>query len=356
MDVIDRYFRTLRVLLPRDQRDDIIRELSEEVDSQIAEREAALGRPLEQVERAGIIGQYGHPLLTAARYRPQRSLIGPVVFPYYWIALRLALALIAVGHVLGAIILLVGDLPGPPAGALVADAIGTALKVAAWITGIAAIADIALNRSRMLQRWNPIDGRSLPEHAHRVVAAVVSAVPGSKRQPPAALTRRSQANEPSAARFVVGLVVGAWWLGGLTYPALFFGTGATDLTWGPAMARLYPVLVVVQLTMFIEQFVSYFRPDRNGIFRVTRLIWLVAGVTLIALVATADHQWMVWRGESAPRANAIILQFAGRDVSLIGFVNLIWSIVFIVVAALSVWSLVKVVLRKIRGPLMTAHA
>ena len=97
MDVIDRYLRTLRILLPKDQRDDVLRELSEEMQSQVAEKEAALGRRLTAGEQAAIVSSYGHPLLTAARYRPQRHLIGPVVFPYYWIVLRIALALVASG-------------------------------------------------------------------------------------------------------------------------------------------------------------------------------------------------------------------------------------------------------------------
>ena len=67
------------------------------------------------------------------------------------------------------------------------------------------------------------------------------------------------------------------------------------------MARVYPVLVVAQLTMFVEQFTRYFWPDRSGLFRVTRLVWLTAGIALIALVASSDHQWMVWRPEAAAR-------------------------------------------------------
>ena len=57
MNVIDRYFRTLRVLLPKDQRDDIIRELAEEVRAHVADREAELGRPLTADEQAAIVGR-----------------------------------------------------------------------------------------------------------------------------------------------------------------------------------------------------------------------------------------------------------------------------------------------------------
>ena len=122
------------------------------------------------------------------------------------------------------------------------------------------------------------------------------------------------------------------------------------------MDRLYPVLLVAQLTMFVELFAKYFRPERSGVFRVTRFAWLVAGVALIALVASSDHQWMVWNSGSAARGDDAVVRFAGREMSLIGFVNLIWSTVFIVVAALSVWSVLKAALRRFRGPLMTAHA
>ena len=122
MDVINRYFRTLRIFLPKAQRDDIIRELSEEVGSQIAETEAALGRPLDAGEQAALIGQYGHPLVTAARYQPQRHLIGPVVFPYYWMVLRVALVLVAMGHLLGAAVLVAGGATAAQIGQLVETA------------------------------------------------------------------------------------------------------------------------------------------------------------------------------------------------------------------------------------------
>ena len=89
---------------------------------------------------------------------------------------------------------------------------------------------------------------------------------------------------------------------------------------------------------------------------VTRFAWLVTSVALIALVASSDHQWMVWHSASAARGNDAAVRFAGREMSLIGFVNLIWSAVFIIVAALSVWSVLKAALRRFRGPLMTAHA
>ena len=118
MILLDRYLRTLRLFLPKAQRDDIIRELSEEIETDMAEQERELGRALNIDEEAAIIGKYGHPLLAAARYQRQRYLIGPLVFPYYWLLLRVVLALIIAGHVIGGSVLLANGAGWPEIGAL----------------------------------------------------------------------------------------------------------------------------------------------------------------------------------------------------------------------------------------------
>lgn len=333
MDIIDRYLQTLRMLLPRIQRDDIIRELSEEIEEQVAAKEAALGRRLGPDEQAAIVAQYGHPLLTAARYRPQRHLIGPVVFPYYWNVLKVALALVGIGHVLGGAVLLAGGASLAQIGQLVESAAATALKFVGWLTALGALADIYLARSRALENWRP---------------PAVPAQPSTSRLP------LRQTDAP-ISRLVTSIVLSAWWLAGLRFPFLFLGSGATGLEWGDAMDRVFPVLVIAQLTMLAEQFARYFRPDNAIVFRVTRLFWLAAGAALVYVVATSNHQWMVWSGESATRANATVMRFAGRNVSLVEFVNFIWSAVFIGVAILSVFGFLKAVLTRLRRtPMKTA--
>lgn len=356
MDVIDRYLRTLRFFLPGRQRDDIIRELSEEIDGQVASREAEVGRPLSPAEQAAIVGQYGHPLLTAARYWPQRSLIGPVVFPYYWIVLRVAVALVVLVHLVGAGVLIADDVPTIPLGAFVEDLIGTVLKVAAWVTALAALADVGIGRSGLLQRWTPSVHPPVPgPHARRVINHALSKVPGVPRGPSPTESRAVAHREPSAARLIAGLVVGVWWLAGLRFPVLLFGPGAADLSWAPAMDRLFPLLAVAQLTLTAGALVRYFRPQGRG-GRVLRAAWIAAGVALIYLVATSDHQWLIWSGDAAVRGNAIVLHVAGRPISLSAFVNAIFSGVFVTVAALSAWNLIKGVSKGFRGPLTAAHA
>lgn len=367
MDLFDDYFRTLRIFLPKDQRDDIIRELSEEIRSQVADKEADLGRPLNAGEQAAIIGQYGHPLLTAARYRPQRYLIGPVVFPYYWLVLKVAIGLVVAGHVIGGIVLLAGGASFAEMGEVLEDLVGTLLKVLGWITVLAAFADMWLARSRVLEKWNPSTpfpplqyAERAVQHAAGAVQHAVAAVPGAHRHSPLSWPRLSKrlSGPPSVSGFIVGVVVSAWWLLGLKFPYLFFGPGAADVSWGTAMDRLYPVLVVAQLTILAEHFVRLTRPHDTRFFRISGVVWLVAGWAFIYLVATSDHQWVVWRGAAEASARAtIITKIAGRELSLIDLVNYALSIPFIIAAIGGVVGSVRALLRWFsrRGP-TAAHA
>jgi hypothetical protein len=72
MDLIEQYIASVRVFLPKGQRDDIVQELAGDIRSQAADKEAELGRALSKDEQATLLRQYGHPLLMAARYRSGR--------------------------------------------------------------------------------------------------------------------------------------------------------------------------------------------------------------------------------------------------------------------------------------------
>ena len=71
MELIDRYLQSVKWALPRKQQDDVIRELSDEILSQVEEKETALGRPLTEDEQVALLKQLGHPMLLASRYRKQ---------------------------------------------------------------------------------------------------------------------------------------------------------------------------------------------------------------------------------------------------------------------------------------------
>ncbi len=50
MELIDRYLQAVKFWLPKNQKQDIVAELSEDLRSQVEDREAELGRPLNEAE------------------------------------------------------------------------------------------------------------------------------------------------------------------------------------------------------------------------------------------------------------------------------------------------------------------
>lgn len=91
MELIQRYLQAVKFWLPKDQKEDIIAEIADELHAQVEEREAALGRTLRSDESEEIVRRYGQPLFVANRYLPQEQLIGPALFPLYKFVLKVML-------------------------------------------------------------------------------------------------------------------------------------------------------------------------------------------------------------------------------------------------------------------------
>jgi len=83
MELLDRYLQAVKKHLPWQRQDDIIAELKANLESQLEDKEGELGRPLTQGEAEDWLKQLGPPIQVAARYQPQRYLIGPAIFPIY---------------------------------------------------------------------------------------------------------------------------------------------------------------------------------------------------------------------------------------------------------------------------------
>jgi hypothetical protein len=88
MELVDRYLHAVKFWLPRNQKDDIIAELSEDLRSQIEDKEAELRRTLTDTEVEPILKRCGSPMAVAGRYLPQQSLVGPALFPIYRVVIR----------------------------------------------------------------------------------------------------------------------------------------------------------------------------------------------------------------------------------------------------------------------------
>ncbi len=158
MELLDRYLQAIEFWLPKRQRQDIIAELSEDLRSQVEEKETELGRKLEDAEVEAILKRCGSPLAVASRYRPQQYLIGPTLFPIY----RFVLAVLLIGCVVPRFLIWFAFLLVDPAhrGYLHMENMWVTILYFAFFTTLAfAIAERSGVKLEALNTWNP---RKLP--------------------------------------------------------------------------------------------------------------------------------------------------------------------------------------------------
>jgi hypothetical protein len=346
MNLFHNYFRTLRLLLPRDQRDDIIRELSEEIHSQVADKEAVLGRPLNPSEQKAILQQLGHPIAVASRYRPQRYLVGPMVFPYYWLLIKVVVALVVVTQVMGTILLIARGGSVLPFSEIIEATISNGLKAVAWLTVLAVIADYWLRRSSVIERWTPRMPSPPFDRVARAWEQARAVVPESADRAIRSASVLSS-REPTIAGLLIAVAVSIWWLLGLRNPTILFGSAAADLTWGAAMNRLYPVLLVAQVLTLSHHFLRLKQPRDAAPHRASGLIWLLTGIAFVYLVFSSDHQWLVWPDRFSKE---IVWESpGGRAVSLPQFVNYTFSAIFGTVALAAVVRAISTLMGRVTG-------
>jgi hypothetical protein len=158
MELLDRYLQAVKRCLPRENQDDILKELSANILAAMDDREAELGRPLTADEQIAILDQQGSPTRVASRYRHEqntvafgRVLIGPEVFPLYRriLSLNVGLSLAA------AVVVHFAFGNRVTFGALLLPATIQFVVVTAIFTGI----QWSQQKHGILDRWNP---RALP--------------------------------------------------------------------------------------------------------------------------------------------------------------------------------------------------
>jgi hypothetical protein len=168
-ELLDRYLQAVRFWLPKAQQKDIIAELSEDMRSQIEEKETELGRSLNGTEIEALLKQRGRPLLVANRYLPQESLIGPVLFPIYVFVMKV----VAICYLVPWVLVWIGMMflsPAYRAQHITAGWFGAVASAwgALWSTAFMALATVTLvfavlerlqAKSHVLDQWNP---RKLP--------------------------------------------------------------------------------------------------------------------------------------------------------------------------------------------------
>jgi hypothetical protein len=163
MSLVEEYLRSVAVLLPKDQRDDIVAELRDIVLTRIEALEAAGREPLGEEAIEGVLREVGHPLVVAARYRggPQH-VVGPTLYPYWMFAVKIA---ITIQLVVAAAVFLARALSGGQVVRAFGEAVGSAVSGAAILIGVATAAAWFIERQGIhidyLDHWRVRDLRLL---------------------------------------------------------------------------------------------------------------------------------------------------------------------------------------------------
>jgi hypothetical protein len=223
MELIERYLQAVKFALPQEQREDIIRELRDNILSQIEEKEAQLGHPLSEDEQVELLKKLGSPMRLASRYRKQQYLIGATTFPIYWKILKVSLGL-------AFLVLAAASIATAAAGKTLVESLGVlfrypsvALMTFAWITLVFAALEFFGARHQLKDTWDP---RNLP--------------PLVKDSP-----RKSRFE--LITRLFLQTLFGVWWLAGLHYQYLILGPGIAVIRFGAVWQTIYPLFVVMVL-------------------------------------------------------------------------------------------------------------
>jgi hypothetical protein len=295
MELLDRYLQAVRFWLPKAQQEDIIAKLSEDLRSQIEEKETALGRKLTEAELEVILKQRGRPVLVANRYQPQQSLIGPVLFPIY----RFVLKVVALCYLAPWVLVWIGLMSFSASyraehiaagwfGAIVAG------WGALWFTTFVALSTVTLvfailervqAKSRFLEDWNP---RKLPAVRN-----------------PTLISRTG-----SVVEVVVNLAGVAWWIDIMSRPVIL-DRPEIRITLAPVWRYFFWSLLVLALIHTVLAAVNLARPYWTVVRASVRLATDCAGVALFC--------WMLKVGAIAEIAGASIP--AARTVEITNLVN-----------------------------------
>jgi len=101
MDLLERYLQAVGEHLPPATREDVLAELRANLEAEMAERAGGRETAPTESEVADILKAHGRPMLVAAKYLPQRYLIGPEFFPFYLLTLRKAAPLVVLFYFAG---------------------------------------------------------------------------------------------------------------------------------------------------------------------------------------------------------------------------------------------------------------
>jgi len=297
MELLERYLQAVRTYLPMSQQEDILKELRENLRGQIEDRESALGRLLNEDELAEILKKHGHPLLVATRYRQSRHLIGSTLFPFYWLVMKINLAIVGFGYAVGVLVLIAQGKPIHEIFGAIFSYIGAVLPMFAIVTIVFAILDIGNSKFHLLEKATEetnkkFDPRRLP--GLRPASDFPDAKPISRFK--------------TAFELFFSAAFLLWWVrvNPIRKLALFVVLGPVGLAdkipfqLGPVWNIIYWPVIFLTLVAIVQQIVTLIYPDRIKFYSVMKLITNVGTLSILYLMTRVNDILVIAPGVSDP--------------------------------------------------------
>jgi hypothetical protein len=331
MELLDRYLQAVGRLLPAETRVDTLAELRANLLETMDDRAEALGHPLADSEITAILKAHGRPEVVAVRYLPQRSLIGPGIFPFYVLTLKRALPVfVAIYIVARAMVLLFGH----PEGNVLAS-IGAAIwgfwPVLLTFWAVVTLVFAVLEQAGHAMPWSDWDPAKLPRLEKTVPGEKVKSMPARLVDlvmqtlavgyflavpahpfliigPGAAIMRLAPSTDVSRWLYagILALMVGQVVLRAIGLRRIGRQTDAALTIGVKVLSIATTVLVVMVKVYFVPR--DGFDPTMVSVVNLTNH-WVNIGFQFALLFSVVDLLWEIWK---AARHGASIPTVAGR--------------------------------------------
>jgi hypothetical protein len=280
--LVNRYLKSVASFLPADQKDDILRELAEDLRSQMEDKESELGRSLTEAEQEAILKLHGHPLVVASRYRQdQRSVsfgrrfIGPVLFAPYAKVLSFNLGLTS------AIIII----------------IFTAMFVAGQrvtiFDGLSALLYQFLIQFGVITLIFSVMQTHLDKYPDRWSARNPSGFEFSSKIYQTAPQHMHHVSRLESIGVIVASAMGLVWFSAVRRnPYLVLFSASATLSLGPVWAQIYWPSVILVLASMFRALANLARPDWTRLRDVARIAVDSASLGILMVLAKAGD-WIV---------------------------------------------------------------
>ena len=312
MELVNRYLKAVAKALPEAQREDIIGELTEDIRSEMEDRQKELGRPLTEAEQETMLRQRGNPWLLAARYRQDersvafgRQIIGPVLFPFYMkvLSFNLGLTFLVISAIFAAL-----AIGGQKIG--FSNMVSTCLlQLAIQLSVVTLIFSLVQNNlTKHPDRWH-LKGMG------GNFALDLKIEKNIKLR----IEREAKGWTAEISRFdslsiIVASVVALVWLTEVrSHPFLILGPAASFLKLAPIWQQIFFPIVLLTVAEIVRAIINLVRPGWT-LFRAIFRLFVHAGGLAVVYVLLKAGSWVTVGDAMASRA--------GELTRTLGIVNL----------------------------------